>query len=72
MSPDPAPRSWEEVAIDPDPVTDLGYEALELDIITTATNSEQVIVLPKDESLLKDDAFIVVRAADVYDLSDWT
>lgn len=50
---------WDEVADDPDP-DDLGYEAVELDMIgTTADGTHRVLVLPTDEEMLADEAFLV-------------
>jgi hypothetical protein len=65
------PESWEQVANDPDPVADLGYAQLELEIIPTTTDRDRSIVLPKDESLLKEDAFLVMDASDIADLDQW-
>jgi hypothetical protein len=50
---------WEDVSDDPDP-DDLGYEAVELDMIgTTADGTHRVLVLPTDEEMLADEAFLV-------------
>jgi len=51
---------WRTVPADPDPATDLGYEMLELDVISTGVEDEPaVVVLPQNEELLHDAAFLV-------------
>ncbi|MFW5937791.1 MAG: hypothetical protein ACOCSN_02515 [Halanaeroarchaeum sp.] len=60
---------WNDAPEDPDPETDLGYEAVELDMIgTTADGSHRVLVLPTDEEMLADDAFMIVDEKTVQDL----
>lgn len=61
---------WRTVPADPDPETDLGYELLELDMITTGIEDEpSVVMLPRDEELLHDAAFIVASEDIVRSLS---
>lgn len=61
---------WGDVAGDPDPAADLGYEAVELDLIpTTAEGTNRVLVLPTDEEMLADDAFLIIDEGSVYDLA---
>lgn len=61
--------SWQDVASDPDPVDDLGYEGLDLDVIqTTAEGRQQVLMMPTEEDLLHEDAFLVVDEDVVRDL----
>jgi hypothetical protein len=61
---------WRHAPEDPDPVDDLGYEAVELDMIgTNANGNNRVLVLPTDEEMLADDAFVIVDEASVEDLS---
>lgn len=60
---------WKEVSPDPDPSNDLEYELIELDVIeTTAGGEPQVLVLPEDEDMLREDAFMVVEEGGVCDL----
>ncbi len=60
---------WWDVSQNPDPADDLGYEAVELDLIaTTADGTNRVLVLPTDEEMLADDAFMIVDEGDVQDL----
>lgn len=60
---------WWDVSQDPDPADDLGYEAINLDVIRTATGGEQqVLVLPSDEDMLREDAFLVAGEDSVCDL----
>lgn len=64
-----ARRDWQAVPEDPDPATDLGYEAVELDLIpTSAEGRDRVLVLPTDEEMLADDAFLIVDARSVHEL----
>ncbi len=50
---------WWDVSQYPDPADDLGYEVIDLDVIRTTTNDERrVLVLPADEDLLREDAFL--------------
>jgi hypothetical protein len=72
MSTDSVATAWDSVAENPDLAEDLGYLLMELEFISSATGSDQIIVLPKDESLLKEDAFLVADAKDIADLSQWT
>lgn len=61
---------WGNLPEDPDPATDLGYEAVELDLIpTTAEGTNRVLVLPTDEEMLADDAFLIVDEVSVHDLA---
>lgn len=60
---------WWDVAEDPDPETDLDYELIDLDVIqTNANDRQQVLVLPTDEDLLREDAFMVVEESAIHDL----
>ncbi|MFC7068824.1 hypothetical protein [Halobaculum lipolyticum] len=62
---------WRELPPNPDPETDLGYDLIELDFIPTSTSGgEEVLVLPTDEEMLREDAFIVVDRGSVADLRD--
>lgn len=71
MSGDSVATSWETVPEDPDLAEDLGYLLMELEFISSATGRDQVIVLPKDESLLKEDAFLVTDTSGIVDLNQW-
>lgn len=71
MTGDSVATAWESVPEDPDLAEDLGYLLLELEFISSATGDDQVIVLPKDESLLKEDAFLVTDASGIADLDQW-
>lgn len=60
---------WWDVEADPDPATDLGYELVDLDVIhTEAGGRDQVLVLPSDEDMLREDAFVVVSRDSIRDL----
>lgn len=62
-------NDWWDVPSNPDPEADLGYRLIDLDVIETTTDGRpQILVLPTDEDLLREDAFLVVDRSDVYDL----
>ncbi|WP_277555966.1 hypothetical protein [Halobaculum limi] len=62
---------WRELPPNPDPEDDLGYELVELDFIPTSTSGgKEVLVLPTDEEMLREDAFIVIDRSSVEDLGD--
>jgi hypothetical protein len=51
---------WRTVPNDPDPRDDLGYDLIDLDILpTNVEGRSQILVLPTDEDLLRENAFIV-------------
>ena len=62
---------WERVPVDPDPVQDLQYGHTELDVLELEDGDGRVIVLPRDEASLKNDAFIVAAAGAVCAVDDW-
>ena len=51
-------RDLELLPRNPDPESDLGYQLLELDVLHSS-DGENVLVLPSDEDLLRENAFIV-------------
>ncbi len=59
---------WENLASDPDMRADLGYSIAAWETIETATDSDQVIYMPQDEELLRDDTFIVAEQEILCDL----
>ncbi len=54
---------WEDVPANPDLADDLGYEMFDLEAYETDEN--RVLIIPQDEDILRDDAFIVVRKEDM-------
>ena len=62
-------RKWEKAPADPDPERDLEYRFLDVDVVC-AEQYGQLLVLPSDDSMLKDDAFIVADKSAVVDLSE--
>jgi hypothetical protein len=51
---------WEAVARDPDDAEDLGYRFQELDVFRASDGADsKVFILPHDEELLREEAFIV-------------
>ncbi|WP_240452079.1 hypothetical protein [Halostella salina] len=70
-APDPSASELKSLDADPDLDADLGYELIELDVVRTNNGSGDVLLLPADEDLLKEDAFVVADAETVCDVSDW-
>ena len=64
-------QQWENLASDPDIHTDLGYRATDWEVIETLDNSNQLIFMPEDEELLKDDTFIVADESVTCDLGEY-
>ncbi|SNZ12223.1 hypothetical protein SAMN06269185_1558 [Natronoarchaeum philippinense] len=64
-------QSWEQLRMDPDPESDLGYESSEWDVLPVETGGrDQRLFLPADEDALRDDAFIVADATALCDVRD--
>lgn len=59
-------RDWEQLPSDPDLHDDLGYELLDLE--SYETDEDHVLFLPKDEDMIRDEAFMVARKQDVHSL----
>lgn len=56
----PTRTDWERQPPDPDPETDLGYEAIPLEVFRADTASgRRLLFLPTDRHLLEREAFIV-------------
>lgn len=64
-------REWERVPADPDPRTDLGYDPMDLEVMEAGDRPDDLVVLPRDEEVLRDEAFIIVGQRGVRDLGDW-
>lgn len=62
-------KDWELLPRDPDPESDLGYRLLELDVLRSFDGeAEHLLVLPSDENLLRENAFVVADPDSVCDL----
>lgn len=51
---------WAEAPVDPDPQQHLDYELRDWEVLTPSSDSEQVVFLPEDSELLRDEAFLIV------------
>lgn len=61
---------WEQLAADPDPSADLGYDVAEWDVFKTGERGTSYLMfLPRDPELLGDDAFVVAEEEFVCDLA---
>lgn len=56
-------RDWEALPADPDDVDDLGYARTDLEV--HETDGAHLLVLPKEEDMLREDAFVVIRKSDM-------
>lgn len=61
---------WEEVPPDPDLYEDLGYEIRDMDVISTDNGSGQLLFLPWEEELIRDQSFLVADEDSVVNLVD--
>lgn len=63
--------TWRELPPNPDPTEDLGYTLVELDFIpTTTSGGEEILVLPTDEEMLREEAFMVVDRRSMVELTE--
>lgn len=61
----PASREdWEWLPKHPDLIRDLGYELVDLEMIDVA-DSDEVLLLPREESMGESDSFIIADREDV-------
>lgn len=71
MSADSVPPEWKETSRDPDPVRDLGYEMIDLEVFETEEEeTDRYMFLPGRKDMLADDAFIVASAGAVCDVDE--
>jgi hypothetical protein len=68
MANDLSRREWERLAPNPDLAEDLGYELSDLEAYRT--DDEDVLVLPQDEDMVCEDAFIIVAEENLVTLSE--
>lgn len=61
---------WEDVATDPDPESDLGYEYAPLSLIGVEEDGGEYIFLPQEEEHLSDSEFIIAGNRGVRDLEE--
>lgn len=52
-------KLWEEVDSDPALSEDLGYELEKLDVLVTSNSDKKVMVLPRAEEWVEDDAYFI-------------
>lgn len=62
--------TWDDVATNPDPVTDLGYLHEPLTVVNVDEGGAEYIFLPGEEAHLSDEEFIVAEGTAVVDLED--
>ncbi|WP_324760571.1 hypothetical protein [Haloarcula montana] len=62
--------AWEQVANDPDPIDDLGYEYRPLSVVSVEEGGEKYIFLPREEEHLTDSEFMIADGRSVRDLDD--
>ncbi|MXR52967.1 hypothetical protein GRX03_15310 [Halovenus sp. WSH3] len=59
---------WKSLATDPDDEADLGYQFTEWECFETLEDTDQVVLLPDDETALADAAFVIADADSLVDL----
>lgn len=52
-------RRWESVDSDPDLGDDLGYELLSLDVLVTSNSDKKLMMLPREEDWIREDAYVI-------------
>lgn len=60
---------WEQLPADPDPGT-LGYELSEWEQFSAIDGTDQIMFLPEDEAVLREDAFVVAEDGAICDLEN--
>lgn len=64
-------EDWEQLQMDPDPESDLGYESNDWEVLSVKSKGEnRQLFLPADEDQLRDDAFIVADEMAVCNVDD--
>jgi hypothetical protein len=64
-------EGWERLPADPGLEADLGYRLAEWEEYSTLDGTEELMFLPADEGLLREDAFVVAGEESVKDLGQW-
>jgi hypothetical protein len=62
---------WEEVAVNPDPRSDLGYKHEPLTAIHIEQDEERYVLLPSEDGHHSDCEFLIVDPGNVCLLDDW-
>jgi hypothetical protein len=62
---------WEALDSNPDFESDFGYTVADWESFETVDNSDQVMFLPADESLVEEDAFIVANSETLRELGEY-
>lgn len=70
MTNGPTRATWRRVRSEPDPLLDLGYNMVDLDVIPVEDGSDRYMVLPRNEELLAEEAFIVASSTALCDVAD--
>lgn len=62
--------AWEELPSDPKSDSDLGYDRVAWERFKTLDGTDQVMFLPEDDELLREDAFVVADDDSLVDLAN--
>jgi len=65
-----AATAWSDVPTDPDPRRHLGYKLSDWELLTMSRDSDQVVFLPENEEMLRDEAFVLADRDDLCSLGD--
>jgi hypothetical protein len=61
-------EEWEKVPSDPDLKADLGYDLLDLE--AHESDDDHVLFLPRDEDMIRDENFLIVRKDSIVNISE--
>lgn len=59
LTEDELEERWEEVDSDPDLSADLEYDLEQLDVLVTSNSDKKVMVLPRAEEWVEEDAYLI-------------
>lgn len=56
-----AKTEWADVPTDPDPRRNLDYRLRDWEVLRPSDGSDQIVFLPEDEEMLRNEAFVIVQ-----------
>lgn len=62
-------RDWEQLPGDPNLATDLGYAPLDLEVFEMNVD-DRLMILPRDEDMVRDDAFMIADGSALVDIDE--
>ena len=61
------PAEWRDISSDPDPIRDLGYEMVDMEVVRTHDGDGEYMFIPSQEDMIAEDAFMVAEPSAVCD-----